>query len=353
MPKTTAAQRREQQAARANERDRAIAEQFERITEDETDGTAGPSEPPVVVERVSLTHPVMMVPMNAIHIQTGFNARQAITDDDPGLEELQTSLQRHGLINPLTVRPGHAEDTYLLIAGERRLRAARALGWQTIQAHVLTGLNDIEAESIMMTENIQRENLSLLEEALQYDRMVQTGLTHKGIAESVGKSRPYILSVLKLVRHTGLQAQVRQGLISGRMARAVARLLTTDGEERVPGAIDWICRWIAAERPTVDRANQMVQQCMDQNAIPSTPHKTAITAQRRISPAEREWQRWEAQMRPTIARRSRVEIREWYDTLLRMAEDTKQLLYEEPPAPLIESEKEQESHDAESTSPNV
>lgn len=115
--------------------------------------------------------------------------------DQEALAELAASIERHGLIQPITVQRRGGEDRYVLVAGERRFRAHELLGREEILAIVTNGA----ADEIALIENIQREDLHPLEEAAAYARMMQAhGWTQEQLAEIVGKARPTVTNTLKL-----------------------------------------------------------------------------------------------------------------------------------------------------------
>jgi len=115
--------------------------------------------------------------------------------DPKGLEELAASIRRHGLIQPITVKRQGDGDRYLLVAGERRYRAHELLGAEDILAVVTTG----DPDEISLIENVQREDLHPLEEAVAYARMMERhAWTQEQLAETVGKARPTITNILKL-----------------------------------------------------------------------------------------------------------------------------------------------------------
>ena len=110
--------------------------------------------------------------------------------DQDSLRELAASIERHGLIQPITVkRRDDSQDGYVLVAGERRFRAHELLGREEILAIVTHGASD----EIALIENIQRQDLRPLEEAAAYARLMQAhGWTQEQLAEAVGKARPTI-----------------------------------------------------------------------------------------------------------------------------------------------------------------
>jgi len=152
-----------------------------------------------------------------------FQPRREFSDDE--LDELAGSIRENGLLQPLVVRPaGGRSDRprYQLVAGERRLRAVRALGWEKVPAVV----RDVDDETLLvlaLVENIQREALSPLEEAEGYQVLAEEfGLTQEQIASTVGKDRSTVANMLRLLR---LPPSIRKLLDQGALAMGHARAL--------------------------------------------------------------------------------------------------------------------------------
>ncbi len=119
--------------------------------------------------------------------------------DEEGLRELADSIAIHGVLQPLLVRP-MADGTYQLVAGERRWRASRMAGLSEVPV-IVREMTDLEMMQISMIENLQRENLTPLEEALGYKALSEDyGLTQDEISKAVGKSRPVIANSLRLLK---------------------------------------------------------------------------------------------------------------------------------------------------------
>ena len=119
--------------------------------------------------------------------------------DEKDLDELAASIQEHGIIQPLIVSRGEGEN-YILIAGERRLRAAKKVGLHTVPA-ILRQANDRELLELALIENIQRADLNPLEEADAYRQLTEDfGLSHEEVARRVGKSRPAVSNTLRLLQ---------------------------------------------------------------------------------------------------------------------------------------------------------
>jgi ParB family chromosome partitioning protein len=159
------------------------------------------------------------------------NPRQTRRVFDPEkLTELSASIEEVGLVQPIVVRP--IGDGYELVSGERRLRAFQALGREHIPA-LVREMPENEAAVVVLIENIQRENLNPLEEALAYRSLVdEFGLTQEEVARRVGKSRVHVTNSLRLLSlpHPVLEI-VGAGALSAGHARAL--LSISDSEHQV------------------------------------------------------------------------------------------------------------------------
>lgn len=141
--------------------------------------------------------------------------------DEKALSELADSISQHGVLQPLVVRP-LTNGGYQLVAGERRWRAARIAGLTEVPV-IIKELTDEETIEIAMIENLQREDLNPLEEALGYSYMMdELKITQEEAAEKVGKSRPAIANALRLLKlPEEIQEMVKNNLISAGHARAL------------------------------------------------------------------------------------------------------------------------------------
>ena len=122
------------------------------------------------------------------------------TFERESLESLAESIQKHGVLQPIIVRPDQIIDhTYEIIAGERRWRAAKLAGLDEIPAVILDG-DDLKIAQVSIIENVQREDLNAVEEALAYQGLMDTfGLTQDQVSKQVGKSRSAIANLLRLL----------------------------------------------------------------------------------------------------------------------------------------------------------
>lgn len=147
------------------------------------------------------------------------------TFDDQALESLADSIREVGLLQPIVVRPD--ENGYVLIAGERRCRAAEIVGLKDIPALIREeGIDDATSLAEALIENVQREDLTPLEEAGAYQQlMADFGLTHEEVASRVGKSRSAVTNTLRLLQlPTRIQGMVGRGELSAGHARALLGL---------------------------------------------------------------------------------------------------------------------------------
>lgn len=150
------------------------------------------------------------------------NANQPRKDfNEEKIQELANSIEMYGVIQPIMVRPfGRG---YEIVAGERRWRAARKAGLKKIPA-IIRELDEQQNMLLAIIENMQREDLNPIEEALALNEMIRTyGLTQEEVSRSVGKSRPYITNALRLLKlPEEVQGMVSGGMLSGGHARAIA-----------------------------------------------------------------------------------------------------------------------------------
>ena len=158
--------------------------------------------------------------------------------DEEALQDLSESIAVHGVIQPLTVRETYG-GYYQIIAGERRWRAARLAGLTEIPA-VIIEADDKKATELALIENLQRENLNPVEEALGYQSLIEGfGLTQEEAAKQVGKSRPAVTNALRLLALCPeVLVKVRAGELTAGHARAI---LTIKDPQKQAQAAQKIC----------------------------------------------------------------------------------------------------------------
>lgn len=140
--------------------------------------------------------------------------------DDDKIEELSESIKEHGVIQPIIVVKN--DDMYKIVAGERRWRAAKKAGLKEIPA-VVRNYTEFEIAQIALIENLQRENLNPIEEALGYQTLINKfSMTQEDLSAKIGKSRSAIANTIRLL---ALDEPIREKLISGEISSGHARAL--------------------------------------------------------------------------------------------------------------------------------
>ena len=141
--------------------------------------------------------------------------------DDAALKDLSDSIKEHGVFQPIIVK--QSIKGYEIIAGERRVRASKLAGLETIPA-IIRNLNDEQMMEIALLENLQRENLSAIEEANAYNKMlVKLSMTQEELSKKVGKSRSHITNILGLLR---LPKEVQNMVTNNQLSMGHARVLS-------------------------------------------------------------------------------------------------------------------------------
>ena len=151
------------------------------------------------------------------------NPRRAY--DEAELADLAQSIREKGVVQPLVVRPLPGGEVFEIIAGERRWRAAQQAGLHDVPV-VVREATDKEALELAIIENVQRADLTALEEALGYQQLIdEHHYTQAALAETIGKSRPHVANTLRLLKlPDAVQAYIRDGRLSAGHARALIAL---------------------------------------------------------------------------------------------------------------------------------
>lgn len=184
---------------------------------------------------------------------------------EAALEELANSIQKQGVMQPIVVRP-ISSDKFEIIAGERRWRATQMAGLDTIPA-IIKPVGDEAAIAMSLIENIQRENLNPIEEAMALKRLQdEFELTQQEVADAVGKSR---VTVTNLIRLMGLNVDVRRMLEHGDLEMGHARaLLSLPYEEQSQAA-----RTVAGRGLSVRQTEALVRRLTQEAASGGKPEK--------------------------------------------------------------------------------
>jgi ParB family transcriptional regulator, chromosome partitioning protein len=222
----------------------------------------------VATEEVAVSLAPPVVPLS----EDGLLCQLNITEIVPGkyqprtqfapeaLDELAQSIRSQGIIQPIVVRK--SGDKYELIAGERRWRAAELAGLSKVPA-IVKELTDDAAIAMSLIENIQREDLNAIEEAVALNRLLhEFSLTHQEVADVVGRSRTAVSNLVRLLR---LQPVVKSMVEQGQLEMGHARsLLSLEGEVQVSTA-----KLIIARSLSVRQAEELVKQMADKSIAPS------------------------------------------------------------------------------------
>lgn len=200
------------------------------------------------VERVSTPErevSLSLIRPNPFQPRTGF--------DEDSLDELAGSIRRNGLLQPLVVRP--AGSGWEIVAGERRLRALQRLDWEKVPV-VVRELTDEQMLVLALVENLQRENLSPLEEAVGYRQLIDGfGLTQQEVAKRVGKDRSTVANTLRLL---SLPDPVRELLARGAITAGHARaILGVEKEEAQLRLAEEVAGRGLSVRDTEDRVREL------------------------------------------------------------------------------------------------
>ncbi|WP_188455530.1 nucleoid occlusion protein [Virgibacillus oceani] len=184
------------------------------------------------IEEEESYHPdeVIQLPIDKIE-PNRFQPRSIFNEEK--IKELAQTIHTHGMIQPIVVRKLEGES-YELIAGERRWRAIQTLGWEKAPV-IVRGMSDAETASVALIENLQREELTVIEEASAYARLLELhSLTQEALAQRLGKNQSTIANKLRLLK---LPESVQQALlnkeITERHARALIKLKEPEKQEKL------------------------------------------------------------------------------------------------------------------------
>lgn len=185
--------------------------------------------------------------------------RSAMNPEELG--ELTESVREHGVLQPLIVTPGSSQGQFVLIAGERRLQAARLAGLTTVPV-IVRQATDQQRLELAIIENVQRSDLSALEEAEAYRQLAEDfDLSHEEIASKVGKSRVAITNTLRLLK---LPDSVKNALIERRISEGHARsLLALSNPEAQAAAL----RTVVTQELNVRQTEELVRKLLGEKPV--------------------------------------------------------------------------------------
>ncbi|MDD2212385.1 MAG: ParB/RepB/Spo0J family partition protein [Clostridia bacterium] len=205
---------------------------------------------PVTTEVSGEEEAIATIKMSAI-VPNAFQPRRVFDEDK--LKELATSIQEHGVVQPIVVRQ-LAKGKYELVVGERRVRACQILGKEEIPAVIKEYTNEQMME-IALVENIQRQDLNPIEEAGAYKRLLtEFNYTQEQVAQKVSKSRPFVANMVRLLN---LPQRILDQLVAGELTIGHARplLAIVDQEQQIKAAQE-----IIEKKMTVREAEELVRE---------------------------------------------------------------------------------------------
>ena len=180
---------------------------------------------------------------------------------DTAINELSESIKEHGVIQPIVVRP--VGDRYEIIAGERRYKATVLAGLSTIPA-IITDLNDKDSAEVALIENVQRQDLTPIEEAISYKKILDMGyLTQEELAEKLGKNQSTVANKLRLLN---LDEDVQEALLNEKISERHARSLLklSDHQDQLK-----LLNKIINERLTVRKTDEEISKMINEKTEPT------------------------------------------------------------------------------------
>ena len=200
---------------------------------------------------------VIDVPLKSI--RTGLNVRTEF--DEQGMNELTDSVKLHGVLEPVLVCEDHEENgRYILLAGERRCRAAEAAGLDCVPSRIMPALTDQQMIEIMLIENLSRKDLLPLEEAEGFRKLMDLGVKQKDICDRLGRSQSYVSNRIRLLN---LPDPVKERISDGSLTPAHAMELLTFEHEPI---FQEFCRYLSEMKNLkslrVDQISSEMSKCI-------------------------------------------------------------------------------------------
>ncbi|MCA1033016.1 MULTISPECIES: nucleoid occlusion protein [Bacillus] len=196
--------------------------------------------------------------------------------DDEKIEELSRTIHTHGIIQPIVVRE-FDDGKFEIIAGERRWRAMNKLGWDEVPA-IVKNLSDTETASVALIENLQREELSPIEEAVAYGKLLELhNLTQEALAQRLGKGQSTVANKLRLLK---LPEQVQEALLAKQITERHARSLIPlkNPEKQVK-----LLEEIIEKSLNVKQTEERVVKLLEQSENKPKPKRKAFSKDMRIA----------------------------------------------------------------------
>jgi ParB family chromosome partitioning protein len=222
---------------------------------------------------IEKTEEIKRIPIDSI-FPNRFQPRTVF--DDEKIEELSRTIHIHGIIQPIVIRQFEV-DKYEIIAGERRWRAMKKLGWEEVPA-IVKNLSDTETASVALIENLQREELSPIEEAIAYGKLLELhNLTQEALAQRLGKGQSTVANKLRLLKlPQPIQESLLNKIITERHARALIPL--KDPEKQV-----LLLEEIIERNLNVKQTEERVVRILEQKNQKPRPKRKAFSKDMRIA----------------------------------------------------------------------
>ncbi|MGN1401148.1 MAG: nucleoid occlusion protein [Bacillus sp. (in: firmicutes)] len=224
-------------------------------------------------EKDSSNEEVVKIAISDI-VPNRFQPRTVFNDEK--ITELANTIHTHGIIQPIVVRTTE-DDKYEIIAGERRFRAMQKLGWDTAPA-IIKNFNDTETASVALIENLQREELSPIEEAVAYHKLLELHqLTQEALAQRLGMGQSTVANKLRLLK---LPSQVQDALLNKAITERHARSLIPlkDEEKQVS-----VLAEIIDKNLNVKQTEERVAKLMEDKVKKIKPKRKAFSKDMRIA----------------------------------------------------------------------
>ncbi|HWO97481.1 MAG TPA: nucleoid occlusion protein [Bacillus sp. (in: firmicutes)] len=224
-------------------------------------------------EETIIKEEIQQIPVSNI-IPNRYQPRTVFNENK--IEELALTIRTHGIIQPIVVR--EIEDgLFELIAGERRWRAVQTLRWETIPA-IVKQLDDTETASVALIENLQREELTAIEEAIAYAKLIELhNLTQEALAQRLGKGQSTVANKLRLLKLPNpIQEAIKQKKITERHARA---LIPLKSEEKQLAVLQEILE----KQLNVKQTEERVVKLLEEQVVKPKARRKSLSKDMRIA----------------------------------------------------------------------
>ncbi|ANK60459.1 nucleoid occlusion protein [Loigolactobacillus backii] len=213
--------------------------------------------------KTEVTNKVVLIPTAQI-VPNRFQPRQVF--NAAKISELADTIRQHGLLQPIVLRKYH-QDHYEIVAGERRFRAIAELGWEKVSA-IVTPLDDQETASMALIENLQREELTVIEEARAYQKLMTLNeLTQEALARRIGKSQSFVANKLRLLK---LAQPVQDALLAQEITERHGRsLLSLNTRFQIK-----MLAKIKTEHLTVKQTDELIKTVLQTAKLPKQTGST-------------------------------------------------------------------------------